>query len=88
MNSFSTRAVGLLLGAPGPQRWRITQSLIGLGGYLALALLLWLGSAGEGALLERARVLPPVLAMCTAGLSGYLLMRCRLNRRLAACCGC
>ena len=88
MNSLSNRAVEQLLGAPGPQRWRITQSLIGLTGYLALALLLWLGSAGEGALLDRARVQPPALAMLLAGLSGYALMRSGRNRALAAVWGC
>ena len=88
MNSFSSRAVALLLGPPGQQRWRITQSLIGLGGYLALVLLLWLGSRGEAALLDRARVLPPMLAMGLVGLLGYGLMRSGLNRRLALRCGC
>lgn len=86
MNHSTSRAVERLLGPVGPQRWRVTQSLLALGAYAVLALVLvWQWHLD---LISTRAALPLGLVALGCGLVYVVLMRSGLNLVLHRRLGC
>ena len=77
MNSSIPPVADWLLGPAGPQRWRVTQSLLALGAYAVLALVLaWQWRLD---LISTRAALPLALAALGCGLGFVAVMRSGLN---------
>ncbi|WP_338416137.1 GGDEF domain-containing protein [uncultured Sphaerotilus sp.] len=80
MNSSITPVADWLLGPAGPQRWRVTQSLLALGAYAVLVLVLaWQWRLD---LIRTRAALPLALAVLGCGLGFVAVMRSGLNLAL------
>lgn len=77
MKNSTASATDWLLGPAGPQRWRVTQSLLALGAYAVLTLVL--AAQWRMDLISTQAVLPLGLAALVCGLVFVGLMRSGLN---------
>ena len=86
LTSATTSATDWLLGPAGPQRWRVSQSLIALAAYAVLALVLgWQWRLG---LIGTQQMWPLVLAALVCGVGFVAVMRSGLNLVLHRRLGC
>jgi diguanylate cyclase len=86
VNSSRSRAIERLLGPTGPQRWRVTQSLLALGAYAVLAVVLCWQWRVE--LISSSKAFPLAAAALGCGLVFVALIRSRLNLVLHRRFGC